>query len=93
MCIRDRSYAMVGFRLRNTVTANGSVSRGVCTERNGMLESITERTHIEPVSYTHLDVYKRQFPRWSCIMRANHVRMVCLEDVSCAQNDIANYLE
>lgn len=26
-------------------------------------------------------------------MRANHVRMVCLEDVSCAQNDIANYLE
>ena len=38
---------MVGFRLRNTVTANGSVSRGVCTERGGMLESITERTHIE----------------------------------------------
>ena len=43
----ERSYAMVGFRLHNTVTANGSVSRGVCTERNGMLESITERTHIE----------------------------------------------
>ena len=43
----ERSYAMVGFRLCNTVTANGSVSRGVCTERNGMLESITERTHIE----------------------------------------------
>ena len=43
----ERSYAMVGFRLRNTVTANGSVSRGVCTERGGMLESITERTHIE----------------------------------------------
>ena len=41
------AHAMVGFRLRNTVTANGSVSRGVCTERNGMLESITERTHIE----------------------------------------------
>ena len=43
----ERSYAMVGFRLRNTVTANGSVSRGVCTERDGKLESITERTHIE----------------------------------------------
>lgn len=27
--------------------ANGSVSRGVCTERDGKLESITERTHIE----------------------------------------------
>ena len=43
----EREYAMVGFRLCNTVTANGSVSRGVCTERDGMLESITERTHIE----------------------------------------------
>ena len=43
----ERSYAMVGFRLRNTVTANGSVARGVCTERDGKLESITERTHIE----------------------------------------------
>ena len=33
----ERSYAMVGFRLCNTVTANGSVSRGICTERDGML--------------------------------------------------------
>ena len=52
----ERSYAMVSFRLCNTVTANGSVSRGVCTERGGMLESITERTHIEQrgadVAYT-----------------------------------------
>ena len=48
----ERSYAMVGFRLRNTVTANGSVSRGVCTERNGMLESITERTRTPPTPRT-----------------------------------------
>ena len=43
----EREYAMVGFRLRNTVTEHGSVARGVCTGRDGKLVSITERTHIE----------------------------------------------
>ena len=42
----EREYAMVGFRLRNTVTANGSVARGVCAEENGRLVRITERTRI-----------------------------------------------
>ena len=40
-------YAMVAYRLRNTVTENGHVSRGVCTQENGYLKDITERTHIE----------------------------------------------
>ncbi len=40
-------FAMVGYRLGNTVTENGSVSRGVCTEENGFLKEITERTRIE----------------------------------------------
>ena len=40
-------YAMVGYRLRNTVTENGSVARGVCDIENGYLVDITERTHIE----------------------------------------------
>lgn len=39
--------AMVGFYLRNTVTENGYVSRGVCAVQDGMLESVTERTRIE----------------------------------------------
>ena len=39
--------AMVAYRLRNTVTENGSVARGVCQADNGYLTSITERTHIE----------------------------------------------
>lgn len=39
--------AMVGYRLRNTVTENGSVSRGVCTVENGLLTAVTERTQIE----------------------------------------------
>lgn len=39
--------AMVGYRLKNTVTENGSVARGVCQVRDGLLVDITERTRIE----------------------------------------------
>lgn len=42
------AYCMVGYLLKNTVTKNGSVSRGVCvTDEAGMLVSVTERTRIE----------------------------------------------
>ena len=40
-------YAMVGYLLKNTVTENGSVARGVCTETaSGYLHSVVERTRI-----------------------------------------------
>ena len=40
-------YCMIGYRLGNTLTDNGSVARGVCqTDDNGMLETIVERTKI-----------------------------------------------
>ena len=40
-------YAMVGYRLGNTLTENGSVSRGVCvTSDEGFLTAIDERTNI-----------------------------------------------
>ncbi len=39
---------MVGYLLKNTVTENGSVARGLCTaDENGHLVSIVERTQIE----------------------------------------------
>ena len=42
-------FAMVGFRLCNTLSENGYVSRGVCREdEKGNLVDVTERTHIEP---------------------------------------------
>ena len=45
---RDASeYAMVGYKLKNTVTENGHVARGICEIENGFLRGITERTHIE----------------------------------------------
>ncbi len=40
------SYAMVGYRVRNTVTEHGSVARGVCEVKDGLLAGITERTCI-----------------------------------------------
>ena len=43
----ESENAMVSYRLRNTVTENGYVARGVCEMENGFLTSITERTHIE----------------------------------------------
>ena len=39
-------YAMVGYRIKNTVTEEGTVSRGVCSIENGMLSSVVERTKI-----------------------------------------------
>ncbi len=40
-------YSMVGFRVGNTMTENGSVSRGVCTTgANGNLMDVVERTAI-----------------------------------------------
>ena len=43
----DSHFCMVGYRLANTLTENGTVSRGICEKNeNGKLVSITERTKI-----------------------------------------------
>ena len=44
----ESQYAMVGYRVGNTLTENGSVSRGVCRVENGKLVDVTERTYIVP---------------------------------------------
>lgn len=49
------NYCMVGFRLANTLTENGSVSRGVCDIENGKLVKVTERTKIVDCKYTEDD--------------------------------------
>ena len=38
----DNIYSMVGFRVINTMTENGSVKRGVCEEKDGYLTNIIE---------------------------------------------------
>jgi hypothetical protein len=44
----EAQYAMVGYRVANTLTENGSVSRGVCRVEDGKLVDVTERTYIVP---------------------------------------------
>lgn len=45
------SYFMVGFKLGNTLSEQGAVSRGVCsTDINGYLLDVVERTHIERIN-------------------------------------------
>ena len=43
----ETAHAMVGYRLRNTVTEHGSVSRGICSVENGRLTDVVERVRIE----------------------------------------------
>lgn len=39
--------AMVGFVLENTLSPDGTVSRGICNVKDGILQSVTERLTIE----------------------------------------------
>lgn len=40
-------FSMVGYQLKNTLTENGHVSRGVCTAVDGFLQTVTERAMIQ----------------------------------------------
>lgn len=42
----DRTHAMVGFILKNTMSPSGSVSRAICVEKDGNLISMEENTKI-----------------------------------------------
>ena len=45
----SHSYAMIGYRIKNTVSPSGTVSRGICHQNeNGELTHIVERTKIMP---------------------------------------------
>ena len=43
----DPNPCMVGFRLSNTLSPSGTVSRGVCEVDNGVLQGIVERTKLK----------------------------------------------
>jgi hypothetical protein len=42
----ENEHAMVAYLLRNTVTENGSVARGICQVQDGYLTDVVERTKI-----------------------------------------------
>jgi UTP-glucose-1-phosphate uridylyltransferase len=41
------NYAMVGYNLKNTLSDHGTVSRGICDVKNGVLQGIIERSKIQ----------------------------------------------
>ena len=43
----ENEHAMVAYLLKNTVTENGYVARGICQVEDGYLTDVVERTHIE----------------------------------------------
>ena len=43
----EHEQAMVAYQLRNTVTENGTVARGICSVKDGFLTDVVERTKIE----------------------------------------------
>ncbi|MDD6808282.1 MAG: sugar phosphate nucleotidyltransferase [Oscillospiraceae bacterium] len=42
-------FSMVGFKLKNTLSDNGGVTRGVCKEKNGFMTEIVETSNIEKI--------------------------------------------
>ena len=71
------SFCMVGFRVENTLTENGSVARGVCqTDADGYLTDIVERTKIAindgKIQYTEDDG-----ETWTDISEGTTVSMNC----------------
>ena len=63
-------YCMVGFKLKNTLTENGTVSRGICNVQNGFLKSVVERTKILDCKYTEDDKSWVDLPS-DCIVSMN----------------------
>ena len=45
--VNNKEICMIGYKLANTLTENGTVSRGVCDIENGCLKSVTEHTALD----------------------------------------------
>ncbi|MBR2020995.1 MAG: nucleotidyltransferase [Clostridia bacterium] len=58
-------FCIVGFKLANTVTENGTVSRGICEIENGYLKSVVE-THEIPAKNDYPEDTVRSMNMWGC---------------------------
>lgn len=54
---------LIGYTLENTITENGSVTRGICEAKDGVLQSVKERRQIEyieaGIAYFENDVWTK----------------------------------
>lgn len=53
--VSNKGMCMVGYKLGNTLTENGTVARGICEVENGILKSVTEHTALDKNSGISLD--------------------------------------
>ena len=68
------TYAMVGFRVGNTLSENGTVARGVCsTDESSLLTTVVERTEIMRVDGKVC--YKDEQGQWEAIADNTPVSM------------------
>ena len=58
MCIRDRSQAQETFK--GIAIEIHNLEEAIEAGKNEIIEILNQRASIKAVSYTHLDVYKRQ---------------------------------
>ena len=69
-------YAMVGFRVGNTLSESGSVSRGVCsTDEKGFLTTVVERTKIERKDDGEVKYLEDDGETWTAIPETTPVSM------------------
>lgn len=67
-------YAMVGFRIDNTLSENGTVARGICTkDEKGNLATVVERTEIE--RHGEDIQYKDENEKWVTVDKNTPVSM------------------
>ena len=67
-------YAMVGFRIDNTLSENGTVARGICTkDEQGNLATVVERTEIE--RHGEDIQYKDENEKWVTVDKNTSVSM------------------
>ena len=59
---KSGEYAMTAYHLGNTLSKNGTVSRGVCRVKDGYLEKVTEITKIDPYGNCEVDEEKKVLP-------------------------------
>lgn len=74
--VNSTDFCMVGYQLKNTLTENGTVSRGVCVDNgSGYLETITERTKIQRIDGV-IKFYEEETD-WTALPEDSAVSMNC----------------
>ena len=70
------NYCMVGYRVENTVTENGTVSRGVCEVANGKLTDVVERSKIQKTE-SGIEYLDEETDKWVPLANDTPVSMNC----------------